>query len=106
MANYIDITSEVDFRNILRKKRFVLVDYGADWCGPCRSIKPFVHQLADENPELTVCYVDADAETNASLTSTIKGLPTFQLYRDGKLVKSFAGANKPALQKSVWDLMN
>jgi putative thioredoxin len=71
----------------------VLVDFWAEWCGPCRSIAPILEQLADElDGELLVAKVDTDAEQELAQTFGIRSLPTMMLFRHGKPVEQIIGA--------------
>lgn len=71
----------------------VLVDFWAEWCGPCRSIAPVLEQLADElDGELLVAKVDTDVEQELAQTYGIRSLPTMMLFRHGKPVEQIIGA--------------
>ncbi|XP_006027766.1 thioredoxin isoform X2 [Alligator sinensis] len=65
--------------------KLVVIDFSATWCGPCKMIKPFFHDVAEH------CQ--------------IKCMPTFLFYKNGKRVKEFSGANKEKLVESIHELM-
>ncbi|WNV91908.1 thioredoxin domain-containing protein [Umezawaea sp. Da 62-37] len=71
----------------------VLVEFGADWCGPCRMIEPVLEQIAAEMPDaLTVAKLDIDANPRTARDLNIMSAPTLQLYKDGVLVAQMVGA--------------
>jgi thioredoxin 1 len=70
----------------------VLVDFTADWCGPCRMVTPVLQQIAAERDDLTVLQVDADNNPELTLRYRIMGLPSMALFRDGELLTLLVGA--------------
>lgn len=74
----------------------VLVDFTADWCGPCRMVTPALTQIAAERPDLRVLQVDADANPELTLRYRVLGLPTMALFRGGELVTTITGARPKA----------
>jgi len=80
----------------------VLVDFTAEWCGPCRMVTPVLTQIAAERPDLRVLQVDADANPELSLRYRVLGLPFLALFKDGELVTGLTGAKpKSAILRSV-----
>lgn len=70
----------------------VLVDFYADWCGPCKMIAPLVEQLADEQPEIKVVKVNADEAQDLMVRYGIRGIPTLLLIENGELKATKVGA--------------
>jgi thioredoxin 1 len=70
----------------------VLVDFTADWCGPCRMVTPVLQQIAAERTDLRVLQVDADANPELTLRYRVMGLPSMALFRDGELLTVLVGA--------------
>ena len=80
----------------------VLVDFWAEWCGPCRSIAPILEQLADElDGELLVAKVDTDVEQELAQTFGIRSLPTMMLFRHGKPVEQIIGAQPASVIRAA-----
>lgn len=80
----------------------VLVDYYADWCGPCEMLEPTVERLAADSPAL-VAKVDIDANQALAQQQGIRGVPTLQLYAGGELVERVVGVEDEATLRSLVD---
>jgi thioredoxin 1 len=71
----------------------VLVDYWAEWCGPCKAIAPVLEEIASEyNGKMKVCKLDIDANMNTPKKYQIKGIPTLMLFKDGNVEAMKVGA--------------
>lgn len=87
-----ELTTEDFDEHVLRSDVPVVVDYWAEWCGPCRMMAPVIEELAAENPDLRFAKVDTMAHPDLAARYGILSLPTFQVFRDGELVGQVAGA--------------
>jgi thioredoxin 1 len=70
----------------------VLVDFWAEWCGPCRQFGPIYERVSDKHPDITFAKVDTDKEQELSAMAGIKSIPTLMMLRDGVLLFNQAGA--------------
>lgn len=84
---FIDDAAEYD---TITKDGVVLVDFYADWCGPCKMLEPIVERLAAET-DATVAKVDVDRHQELALEHRIQGVPTMYIYADGEPVKRIVG---------------
>jgi thioredoxin 1 len=73
------------FKTMIDTSAFVLVDFGATWCGPCKMLAPSIEAIEQEHPELHVVKMDADRDRPVTDSMGIQSLPTLLLYKKGKL---------------------
>jgi len=74
----------------------VLLDFYADWCGPCRMVSPVVDEIARENPQYLVGKVNVENEPELAQAFNVFSIPTLVVLKDGKLVRQSAGAKSKA----------
>ncbi len=74
----------------------VLIDFYADWCGPCRMVSPLVDQIAEENPQYLVAKVNIDEEPELAQAFDVSSIPTLVVMKDGAIVNKTAGARPKA----------
>jgi thioredoxin 1 len=92
MADLQQFTGDNFQREVLQAETPVLVDFTAEWCGPCRMLDPVVAQLNIEwNGAVKVGHLDADANTGLVMQYGVMGLPTLILFKDGQPVERLTG---------------
>lgn len=81
--------------------KLVVVDFTAQWCGPCKAMAPKFAKMAEENKDVVFLKVDVDDAPDVSEECGIKCMPTFIFYKNGEKVDEFSGANEDSLKEKV-----
>jgi len=97
----VDLT-DTTFERAVLDGGIVLVDFWADWCGPCKAFAPIYDSTSDANDDIVFAKVDTDANQALSAAMGIQAIPTLMAFRDGIGVFSQAGAlPRPALEDLI-----
>ena len=93
-----------EFDGHIASDEVVLVDYHAEWCGPCKMLEPTIQELANEYP-VTVIKVDVDEHQELARKRQIRSVPTVEVYADGEQAERFIGVqDKETLAGSIESL--
>ena len=91
-----------NFERTITDNDIVLVDFWADWCGPCKRFAPIYEKASEEHSDITFAKLDTDANQELSGQLGIEGIPTLMAFREGVLVFNQAGALPgPALKQVI-----
>lgn len=87
----INVTKETFKDEVLHADKPVLVDFWAQWCGPCRMLAPVIEEIAVENTDIKVCKVDIDEQPELAEQFGIMSIPTLAVFKGGQLTGSSSG---------------
>ena len=87
----IDLTSDA-FEKTVTADGIVLVDFWAEWCGPCKSFGPIYEEASEKNPDITFAKIDTEAQQEIAGALEIRSIPTLMIFRDGIQLFSKPGA--------------
>jgi len=100
----IHVTDSDFEEKVLNAEGPVLIDYWAEWCGPCKMIAPLIHELADEyDGKLTVVKMDIDSNRQTPMNYNIRGIPTMMIFKDGQVQATKVGAVSKGMLTSFVD---
>lgn len=98
MATIEELTDNNFKQNVIETKGVVVVDFWAQWCGPCRKLMPLMEQIQNElQDEAKIYKIDADKNINSAKEYGISSLPTVLIFKDGEVKEIMAGM----MQKSA-----
>ena len=81
-----------NFKATVSKQGIVLLDWWAEWCGPCRGFAPIFEKVSEKHPDITFGKIDTDAQPELSGMFEIRSIPTLMIFRDGILLFKQPGA--------------
>ena len=92
MGKTLEITDS-NFNDVISKNKTVLVDFWAEWCGPCRMIAPVIEELANEyEGKAIIGKLDVDSNQESSVKYGVRSIPTILTFKDGEIVDRQVGA--------------
>ena len=89
----LEVTDDSFSNEVLNSELPVLVDFWAEWCGPCKMVSPIVEELSNEyNGKVKVAKLDVDSNPQTATNYGIRGIPTLLMFKDGAAVDQIVGA--------------
>ena len=86
-----------NFETVKASDKTVLIDFYADWCGPCRMVSPIIDEIAEERDDILVCKINVDDEPELASQFEVFSIPTLVVMKNGEVVDKAIGA-KPKTQ--------
>jgi len=92
----IHITKENFQKEVMNAEKPVLLDFFADWCGPCRMVAPIVEEISQERTDIQVGKINVDEQPELAARFQVASIPTLVVMRGGKIAKQMVGARPKA----------
>lgn len=100
----VNIFNEENFENeVINSDKTTIVDFYADWCGPCKMMSPIIDKIAEENTEnIKVGKVNVDENQELAMKYNVMSIPTILFFKNGNLVKTFIGVtSKSEIEEAI-----
>ncbi|PWJ51487.1 thioredoxin [Faecalicatena contorta] len=99
----IKLTAQNFEQEVMQSDKPVLVDFYADWCGPCKTMSPIVEEISKEKTDAKVCKLNIDEEMEIAQKYGVMSIPTFIVFKDGQVTKKDMGAKPKKAVLSMFD---
>ena len=100
----VNIFNEENFENeVINSEKTTIVDFYADWCGPCKMMSPIIDKIAEENADnLKVGKVNVDENQELAMKYNVMSIPTILVFKSGKISKTFVGVTaKQEIEEAI-----
>jgi thioredoxin 1 len=102
-----DVTDATFADEVLNSEDTIMVDFWAEWCGPCRAVSPILDAIAAENPDkIKIVKLNVDDNPQTAMQYQITSIPAMKVFKKGELVKTIIGAKpKPAIEADLAEFL-
>ena len=107
MSSAKDVTDATFADEVLNSGDTIMVDFWAEWCGPCRAVSPILDQIASENSDkIKIVKLNVDDNPQMAMKYQITSIPAMKVFRGGEVVKTVIGAKpKPAIEADLAEFL-
>ena len=88
----LNITKDNFENEVLKSEKPVLIDFYADWCGPCQMVGPIIHEIAEERDDIKVGKINVDEQPELAAAFRVQSIPMLVVVKDGKIANQSVGA--------------
>lgn len=99
----LKLTAQNFEQEVLQSDKPVLVDFYADWCGPCKMMSPVIEEISEEKTDAKVCKLNIDEEMEIAQKYGVMSIPTFMVFKDGEVSKRDMGAKPKSAVVSMFE---
>ncbi|XP_073259530.1 thioredoxin-like isoform X2 [Porites lutea] len=103
-----EFASKEEYDNFLRseknKDKLIVIDFYADWCGPCRKMKPYFKKCEGKYPDVVFAKVDVDDAEAIAEEEEVEVMPTFIFFKNGERLHKFCGSDEKELEEKIKEL--
>jgi thioredoxin 1 len=101
------VTDATFATEVLGSEKPIMVDFWAEWCGPCRAVSPILDQIATEHADkIEIVKLNVDENPQTAMDFNITSIPTMKVFKSGQVVKTVIGAKpKPALEADLAEFL-
>ena len=92
----VQMIDKNNFDSVKNSEKLVLLDFYADWCGPCRMVAPILHEIADERPDVLVGKINVDNDPELAEAFGVYSIPTLVVMKNGAIIRQTSGARPKA----------
>jgi len=107
MSTATDVTDATFAEEVLNSKETIMVDFWAEWCGPCKAVSPILDQIAAEHSDkIKIVKLNVDDNPQMAMKYQITSIPAMKVFRNGEVVKTVIGAKpKPAIEAELAEFL-
>ena len=99
----LNITKDNFENEVLKSEKTVLIDFYADWCGPCQMVGPIIHEIAEERDDIKVGKINVDEQPELAAAFRVQSIPMLVVVKDGKIANQSVGAMP---KRKFWNCFN
>jgi thioredoxin 1 len=107
MSTALDVTDATFTDEVLNSEDTIMVDFWAEWCGPCRAVSPILDQIAAEHSsKIKIVKLNVDDNPQIAMKYQITSIPAMKVFKGGEVVKTIIGAKpKPAIEADLAEFL-
>ncbi|GAB2456712.1 thioredoxin 1 [Conyzicola lurida] len=107
MSTALDVTDATFTDEVLNSEDTIMVDFWAEWCGPCRAVSPILDQIASEHSsKIKIVKLNVDDNPQIAMKYQITSIPAMKVFKGGEVVKTIIGAKpKPAIEADLAEFL-